>query len=41
VEWLLYGLPDGRTYATALGSLVLYAALLAVAGVFDFQRRTS
>src|SRR3954465_12948664 len=41
VEWLLYGMPDGRTYATALGSLVLYAALLAVAGVFDFQRRTS
>jgi ABC-type Na+ efflux pump permease subunit len=41
VEWLLYGLPDGRAYAIVLGTLALYAALLAVAGVFDFQRRTS
>jgi hypothetical protein len=40
-EWLLYGLPDGRTYSMALGSLLLYAALVAVAGVFDFERRSS
>lgn len=40
-EWLLYGLPDMRTYAGALGVLAIYAALLAAAGVVDFQRRTS
>ena len=39
-EWLLYGL-DGRAYAAALGSLALYSALLAAAGVFDFQRRSA
>lgn len=40
-EWLLYGMPDWRTYAGALATLALYAALLAAAGVFDFQRRAS
>lgn len=40
-EWLLYGFPDARSYALALGSLVLYTALLAAAGVFDFERRTA
>ncbi|HUQ75343.1 MAG TPA: ABC transporter permease [Burkholderiales bacterium] len=40
-EWLLYGLPDARTYAAVLGSLALYAALLTAAGVFDFQRRNA
>jgi hypothetical protein len=40
-EWLLYGVPDWRTYAGALGTLAIYAALLAAAGVFDFQRRAS
>src|SRR3954470_1645870 len=40
-EWLLYGMPDLRTYTSALGALCIYAALLAVAGVFDFQRRAS
>jgi hypothetical protein len=40
-EWLLYGLPDARTYAAALGTLAIYSALLAAAGVFDFQRRTA
>lgn len=38
-EWLLYGLPDLPTYAAALATLALYAALLAAAGVFDFHRR--
>lgn len=38
-EWLLYGLPDGHLFAAALGSLALYSALLAAAGLFDFQRR--
>ena len=40
-EWLLYGLSDGHSYAAALGSLALYSALLAAAGVFDFQRRAA
>ena len=40
-EWLLYGLADARAYAAALAGLALYSALLAAAGVFDFQRRTA
>jgi ABC-type Na+ efflux pump permease subunit len=40
-EWLLYGLPDARAYAGVLGSLALYSALLAAAGLFDFHRRTA
>jgi hypothetical protein len=40
-EWLLYGLPDARAYAAALGTLAIYSALLAAAGLFDFHRRTS
>lgn len=40
-EWLLYGLPDARTYAATLAGLVLYAALLGAAGLFDFQRRSA
>jgi ABC-type Na+ efflux pump permease subunit len=40
-EWLLYGPPDGRSYALALGGLLLYAVLLAAAGIFDFQRRSA
>lgn len=40
-EWLLYGMPDWRTYAGALATLAVYAALLGAAGVFDFQRRAS
>jgi hypothetical protein len=39
-EWLLYGL-DGRAYAAALGSLALYGALLAAAGLVDFHRRSA
>ena len=40
-EWLLYGLPDTRTYLAALGCLVLYSVLLGAAGVFDFHRRSA
>lgn len=40
-DWLLYTLPDVRSYAYGLGALLLYTALLAVAGVFDFQRRNA
>ena len=40
-EWLLYGLPDARSYGAALAGLALYAALLAAAGIFDFQRRAA
>lgn len=39
-EWLLYGL-DSRAYVAAIGSLALYSALLAAAGVVDFQRRSA
>ena len=40
-EWLLYGAPDARSYAAALGALVLYIVLLAAAGLFDFARRSA
>jgi hypothetical protein len=39
-EWLLYGAPSASAYAAAIGGLVLYGALLAAAGLFDFQRRS-
>jgi hypothetical protein len=39
-EWLLYGAPSAAGYAAAIGALLLYAALLCVAGLFDFQRRS-
>lgn len=39
-EWLLYGI-DGSAYAAALGSLAVYGALLAAAGLVDFQRRST
>ena len=39
-EWLLYGAPSTAAYAQALGGLVLYIALLAAAGLFDFQRES-
>jgi ABC-type transport system involved in multi-copper enzyme maturation permease subunit len=38
-EWLLYGPPDTRTFGVALAGMLIYTALLAVAGLFDFQRR--
>lgn len=37
--WLLYEAPSAATYAAALGSALLYAALLAAAGLFDFHRK--
>jgi len=39
-EWLLYGVPESRAYLLALGGLVVYGALLAAAGLFDFQRES-
>ena len=38
-EWLLYAPPAPGEFAAALGALVLYAALLCAAGLFDFHRR--
>lgn len=38
-EWLLYGAPAAALQAQALAGLVLYAALLAAAGLFDFERK--
>jgi hypothetical protein len=37
--WLLYGAPDGADFARALGVMLVYAILLAVAGLFDLGRR--
>lgn len=39
-EWLLYGAPEPRAYAAALGGLLIYTALLVAAGLFDFQRKS-
>lgn len=39
--WLLYGVSDWRDYLFGVGGMLLYTALVAVAGVFDFQRRTA
>ncbi|MFN2644525.1 MAG: ABC transporter permease [Burkholderiales bacterium] len=39
-EWLLYGPPDMRTLVAAFAGMLIYAALLTVAGLFDFQRRS-
>ncbi len=40
-EWLLYGVPDGYSFALGVAGVLLYAALLAAAGVFDFARRNT
>jgi ABC-type transport system involved in multi-copper enzyme maturation permease subunit len=40
-EWLLYGAPDARGYAISLAGLLVYTALLAAAGVFDFERKAA
>ena len=40
-DWLLYGAPDGQSFALGVTGVLLYTALLAAAGVFDFQRRAS
>jgi ABC-type Na+ efflux pump permease subunit len=38
--WLIYETPSAAVYAAALGSLLLYTALLIAAGLFDFYRRS-
>lgn len=38
-EWLLYAAPGGVELARVTGALMLYAILLAVAGLFDLGRR--
>jgi hypothetical protein len=38
--WLLYEPPGAGTYAALLASALLYALLLAAAGVFDFYRKS-
>ena len=38
-EWLIYGLPAAPEYLGAIGSLLLYTALLVAAGLFDFHRK--
>lgn len=38
-EWLLYAAPASGEYAAAVGALLVYAALLCAAGLFDFHRR--
>jgi ABC-type Na+ efflux pump permease subunit len=40
-DWLLYGPPPTAAYVAAMAGLVLYAALLIAAGLFDFHRRAS
>ncbi len=40
-DWLLYGPPDGQSFWLGVTGALLYTALLAAAGVFDFQRRAS
>lgn len=39
-EWLLYGAPPAGSLAYALAGLLVYAALLTAAGLFDFHRRS-
>jgi ABC-type transport system involved in multi-copper enzyme maturation permease subunit len=39
-DWLLYGPPPIAEYGTGVLGLLVYAALLAAAGMFDFQRRS-
>ena len=40
-EWLLYGAPPAGAYFAGLGNVLVYAALVTTAGVFDFQRRSA
>lgn len=37
--WLLYGPPTASEFLAVTGSLLVYAALVAAAGLFDFHRR--
>ena len=38
-DWLLYGSPPPAELLSALGAMLVYTALLAAAGLFDFHRR--
>jgi len=38
--WLLYEPPSAGAYVLAIGSALVYTALLAAAGLFDFHRRS-
>jgi hypothetical protein len=40
-EWLLYAAPDAAAFLAAMGALAVYVTLLAVAGLFDFHRRSA
>src|SRR5262245_8574668 len=39
-EWLLQGQPAAGAFASGMAALVVYIALLAAAGLFDFHRRS-
>ncbi|HET9735956.1 MAG TPA: ABC transporter permease subunit [Burkholderiales bacterium] len=39
-DWLLYGLPSAGEFGAAIGALLVYSALLCVAGLIDFHRRS-
>lgn len=39
-EWLLYGAPSFGSYALGLAGVLIYACLVAAAGLFDFQRES-
>ena len=38
-DWLIYGTPAPGQFAAAMAGLIVYALLLAAAGLFDFYRR--
>ena len=40
-DWLLYGAPGATAFLTAMAVLGVYTALLAIAGLFDFHRRSA
>ncbi len=40
-EWLLYGAPGAGAFLAGAGALLLYIAVLACAGLFDFHRRNA
>jgi len=40
-DWLLYGAPGATTFLAAMTVLGVYTALLAIAGLFDFHRRSA
>jgi ABC-type transport system involved in multi-copper enzyme maturation permease subunit len=39
-DWLLYDIPSGMAYASALAGLLVYLLLLLAAGLVDFYRRS-